>query len=304
VGTGEFRLEEKDKMSLKSCLEAGKFAITCEVGPLKGTDTTEIEEVAGLLTGRVDAANVTDQQSSVMRLGSMATCHLIKEKGLDPIFQMTCRDRNRLALQSDLLSAHVLGIENVLALTGDLPSLGDQPQAKPVYDLDSVQLLWTIQRLNEGFDINGNELQGKTNFFAGAVVTPEADTEAKRELQFYKMEKKIANGARFFQTQAIYDIETFSRFMKRVEGFKIPVLAGIIPLKSAAMARFMNKNVAGVFVPDELIDKMAKAEDKTAAGIEIAADLMKSLKGVCQGVHLMAIGWEKKVPAILDAAGL
>jgi methylenetetrahydrofolate reductase (NADPH) len=209
-----------------------------------------------------------------------------------------------LALQSDLLSAHILGIENVLALTGDLPSLGDHPQAKPVYDLDSVQLLWTIQRLNEGFDINGNELQGKTNFFAGAVVTPEADTEAKRELQFYKMEKKIANGARFFQTQAIYDLGTFARFMKRVEGFKIPVLAGIIPLKSAAMARFMNKNVAGVFVPDELIDKMAKAEDKTAAGIEIAADLMKSLKGICQGVHLMAIGWEKKVPAILDAAGM
>ncbi len=291
-------------MSLKSSLEAGKFAITCEVGPLKGTDTTEIEEVAELLAGRVDAANVTDQQSSVMRLGSMATCHLVKGKGLEPIFQMTCRDRNRLALQSDLLSAHVLGIDNVLALTGDLPSLGDQPQAKPVYDLDSVQLLWTIQRLNEGFDINGNELQGKTSFFAGAVVTPEADTEAKRELQFYKMEKKIANGARFFQTQAIYDLETFARFMKRVEGFKIPVLAGIIPLKSAAMARFMNKNVAGVFVPDELIDKMAKAEDKTAAGVEIAANLMKGLGDICQGVHLMAIGWEKKVPAILDAAGL
>jgi methylenetetrahydrofolate reductase (NADPH) len=304
VGTGEFRLEEKDEMSLKSSLEAGKFAITCEVGPLKGTDTTEVEEVSELLTGRVYAANVTDQQSSVMRLGSMATCHLIKGKGLEPIFQMTCRDRNRLALQSDLLSAHILGIENVLALTGDLPSLGDHPQAKPVYDLDSVQLLWAIQRLNEGFDINGNELQGKTNFFAGAVVTPEADTEAKRELQFYKMEKKIANGARFFQTQAIYDLDTFARFMKRVEGFKIPVLAGIIPLKSAAMARFMNKNVAGVFVPDDLIDKMAKAEDKTAAGIEIAADLMKNLEGICQGVHLMAIGWEKKVPAILDAAGL
>jgi methylenetetrahydrofolate reductase (NADPH) len=291
-------------MGLKSSLEAGKFAVTCEVGPLKGTDTTEIEEVAELLTGRVDAANVTDQQSSVMRLGSMATCHLIKNKGLEPIFQMTCRDRNRLALQSDLLSAHVLGIENVLALTGDLPSLGDQPQAKPVYDLDSVQLLWAIKRLNEGFDINGNELQGKTDFFAGAVVTPEADTEAKRELQFYKMEKKIANGARFFQTQAIYDLETFARFMRRVESFKIPVLAGIIPLKSAAMARFMNKNVAGVFVPDELIDKIAKAEDKAATGIEIAASLIKSLKGICQGVHLMAIGWEKKVPAILDAAGL
>jgi methylenetetrahydrofolate reductase (NADPH) len=291
-------------MSLKSSLEAGKFAITCEVGPLKGTDTSEVEEVAGLLSGRVDAANVTDQQSSVMRLGSMVTCHLLKQRGLEPILQMTCRDRNRMALQSDLLSAHVLGIGNVLALTGDLPALGDQPQAKPVYDLDSVQLLWAIKRLNEGFDINGSELQGNTDFFAGAVVTPEADTEAKRELQFYKMEKKIANGARFFQTQAIYDLETFARFMKRVEGFKIPVLAGIIPLKSAAMARFMNKNVAGVFVPDELIDKMAKAEDKTVAGIEIAASLMKSLKGICQGVHLMAIGWEKKVPAILDAAGL
>jgi methylenetetrahydrofolate reductase (NADPH) len=291
-------------MSLKSSLEAGKFAITCEVGPLKGTDTSEVEEVAGLLSGRVDAANVTDQQSSVMRLGSMVTCHLLKQRGLEPILQMTCRDRNRMALQSDLLSAHVLGIGNVLALTGDLPALGDQPQSKPVYDLDSVQLLWTIKRLNEGFDINGSELQGNTDFFAGAVVTPEADTEAKRELQFYKMEKKIANGARFFQTQAIYDLEAFARFMKRVEGFKIPVLAGIIPLKSAAMARFMNKNVAGVFVPDELIDKMAKAEDKTAAGIEIAASLMKGLKGICQGVHLMAIGWEKKVPAILDAAGL
>ncbi len=291
-------------MSLKSRLEAGKFVITAEVGPLKGADVTEIEEIAELLQGRVDAANVTDQQSSVMRLGSLATCHLLKDKGLEPVLQMTCRDRNRLALQSDLLSAHVLGIENVLALTGDLPSLGDQPQAKPVYDLDSVQLLWVIGRLNEGYDMVGNELQGKTNFFPGAVVTPGADTEAKRELQLIKMEKKIAAGARFFQTQAIYDPDAFAKFMKRVEGFNIPVLAGIIPLKSAGMARFMNKNVAGVFVPDELIDKMAKAEDRTATGIEIAANLIKQLKDVCHGVHLMAIGWEKKVPAVLDAAGL
>ncbi|MFC1871420.1 methylenetetrahydrofolate reductase [Chloroflexota bacterium] len=291
-------------MSLKSSLEAGKFAITTEIGPLKGTDTTEIEEVAELLRGRVDGANATDQQSSVMRLGSMATCHILKERGLDPVLQMTCRDRNRLALQSDLLSAHVFGIENVLALTGDLPSLGDQPQSKPVYDLDSVQLLWAINRLNEGFDMVGNELQGKTNFFPGAVVTPGADTEAKRELQLIKMEKKIAVGAKFFQTQAIYDPDAFAAFMKRVERLKIPVLAGIIPLKSAGMARFMNKNVAGVSVPDDLIDRMAKAEDKVAVGIEIAADLMKKLKDVCQGVHIMAIGWEKRVPAILDAAGL
>ena len=291
-------------MSLKSSLEAGKFAITAEVGPLKGTDITEIEETAELLREKVDAANVTDQQSSVMRLGSLAVCHLLKEKGLDAVFQVTCRDRNRLALQSDLLSAHVLGIENVLALTGDLPVLGDQPQAKPVYDLDSVQLLWTISRLNEGYDMVGNELQGKTNFFAGAVVTPGADTEAKRELQLIKMEKKIACGAKFFQTQAVYDIDSFAEFMKEVARFNIPVLAGVIPLKSAGMARFMNKNVAGVFVPEALIDRMVKAEDRTTTGIEIAASLIKELKDICQGVHIMAIGWEKKVPAILDAAGL
>ena len=291
-------------MSLQPQLEVGEFVITAEVGPLKGTDITEIEEVAELLQGKVDAANVTDQQSSVMRLGSLAVCHLLKDKGLDAVLQMTCRDRNRLALQSDLLSAHVLGIENVLALTGDLPALGDQPQAKPVYDLDSVQLLWVIKRLNEGYDMVGNELQGKTSFFAGAVVTPEADTEAKRELQLIKMEKKIATGARFFQTQAVYDVDRFAKFMRSVEKFNVPILAGVIPLKSAGMARFMNKNVAGVFVPEELIDKMAKAEDRTAVGIEIAANLIKELKDICQGVHIMAIGWEKKVPAILDAAGL
>ena len=291
-------------MSLKSRLEAGKFVVTTEVGPLKGTDTTEIEEIGELLRGRVDAANATDQQSSVMRLGSLATCHILKKKGLDPVLQMTCRDRNRLALQSDLLSAHVLGVENVLALTGDLPALGDHPQAKQVYDLDSVSLLWVISRLNEGYDMVGNELQGKTNFFSGAVVTPGADTEAKLELQLIKMEKKIAAGAGFFQTQAVYDADAFAKFMKRVEGFKVPVLAGVIPLKSVAMARFMNRNVAGVFVPEELISKMAEAENKAQTGMEIAANLIRELKDICQGVHIMAIGWEKRVPAILDAAGL
>jgi len=285
-------------------LETGKFVVTAEVGPLKGTDTTEINEVAEILRGRIDATNVTDQQSSVMRLGSLATCHLLKERGLDPIFQMTCRDRNRLAMQSDLLSAWVLGIENVLAITGDLPSLGDHPQAKPVYDLDSVQLLWVINKLNEGYDMAGNELKGKPNFFAGAVVNPGTDTEAAFELQLIKMEKKINAGARFFQTQAVYDVDAFAKFMKRAKGFNVPILAGIIPLKSAGMARFINKNVAGVFVPEELIDKMAKTEDKTRTGIEIAANLAKELKDICHGVHIMAIGWEKKVPAVLDAAGL
>jgi methylenetetrahydrofolate reductase (NADPH) len=291
-------------MSLQPLFEKGKFVITAEVGPLKGTDTTELMEAVGVLKGKVDAANVTDQQSSVMRLGSLAVCHLLKMKGLEPVLQVTCRDRNRLALQSDLLSAAVLGIENVLSITGDLPVLGDHPEAKPVYDLDSVHLLWVMQKLNEGFDMQGNELKGKPKFFPGAVVNPGADTEAARELQLIKMEKKIKAGARFFQTQAIYDPSAFAKFMKRAGQFGIPILAGIIPLKSAGMARFMNKNVSGVFVPDALIEKMTAAEDKTQMGIEIAADLVKELKDMCQGVHIMAIGWEKKVPLVLEAAGI
>ncbi|RLA98649.1 MAG: 5,10-methylenetetrahydrofolate reductase [Deltaproteobacteria bacterium] len=291
-------------MAFKEALESGKFTVTAEVGPLKGTDTTEIEEVAELLKGKVDGVNVTDQQSAVMRLGSLATCHLLVEKGLDPIFQMTCRDRNRIALQSDLLNAHVLGIRNVLAITGDYPTLGDHPDAKAVYDLDSVQLVWTIRRMNEGYDLAGNELEGKTDFFVGAVVTPVTDTDAAFELQLIKMEKKVEAGARFFQTQAVYDVDAFARFMKRAEEFGVPILAGIIPLKSVGMARYMNKNVAGVFVPEHLIEEMAKAEEKARKGLEIAARLIKDLQDLCQGVHIMAIGWEKKVPETLALAGL
>jgi len=291
-------------MAFKEALQEGKFVITTEVGPLKGTDTREIEEVAHLLRGKVDGVNVTDQQSAVMRLGSLATCHLLIEKGLDPIFQMTCRDRNRIALQSDLLNAHVLGVKNVLAITGDFPTLGDHPDAKAVYDLDSVQLVWTINRMNEGYDLAGNQLQGKTDFFVGAVVTPITDTEAAFELQLIKMEKKVEAGARFFQTQAVYDVDAFARFVRRAEGFGVPILAGIILLKSVGMARYMNKNVAGVFVPEHLIEEMSRAEEKAKKGLEIAAQLIKDLRDICQGVHIMAIGWEKKVPEILEMAGL
>ena len=289
---------------LKQSFDAGKFVVTAEAGPLKGTDTSEIEEVVKILKGKVDALNVTDQQSSVMRLGSLVTCHLVKDWGMEPIFQITCRDRNRIALQSDLLSAWVLGVENCVALTGDLPSSGDHPQAKPVYDLDSLQLLGVIKGLNEGKDMCGNDLKGKTDFYAGAVVNPGADTEASYELQIMKMEKKIANGAKYFQTQAVFDADSFAKFMKRVEQYKIPVLAGVIPLKSAGMAKFMNKNVAGINVPQAMIDKITKAEDKTKTGIEMCGELIKQLKGMCQGVHIMPIGWEKKVPDILKAAGL
>ena len=293
-------------MSLQSKLESGKFAISCEFGPLKGTDTHEIKENIEILKGKVDAANVTDQQSSVMRLGSLVTSALCVQGGLEPIFQMTCRDRNRIALQSDLLGAWVMGIKNVLALTGDLPALGDHPQAKGVFDLDSVTLLQAIARLNEGFDLSGNELKGKPSFFAGAVVKVDSNTEAAAELQIAKMQKKITAGAKFFQTQAVYDASTFGKFMKRVEKYKVPVMAGIIPLKNAGMAKYMNANVAGVHVPDELIQKMSAAakEDREKTGIQIAADLIKQMKPMCQGVHIMAIGWEKKVPEIMAVAGL
>jgi methylenetetrahydrofolate reductase (NADPH) len=291
-------------MSLREALESGKFAITTEVGPLKGTDTTEVLEVAEILNGKIDGVNVTDQQSAVMRLGSLATCSILVQKGLDPVFQMTCRDRNRLALQSDLLSASVLGIRNVLVISGDFPTLGDHIDAKDVYDLDSEQLIWTINRMNEGYDLAGNELQGKTDLLVGAVVKPVSDTDESFELQLAMMEKKISVGARFFQTQAVYDVDAFEKFMKRAEQFKVPVLAGIIPLKSAGMARYMNKNVSGVFVPEDMISSMAKAEDKTATGLEIAARLITDVRDLCQGVHIMAIGWEKKVPEILRLANL
>ena len=291
-------------MSLQEALKSGKFVVTTEVGPLKGTDTSEVMEVAEVLKGKVDGVNVTDQQSAVMRLGSLATCSLLVQKGLEPVFQMTCRDRNRIALQSDLLSAHVLGIKNVLVISGDFPSLGDHIDAKEVYDLDSEQLIWTIDKMNGGHDLEGNELQGKTDFFVGAVVKPVSDTEASSELQLAMMEKKISVGARFFQTQAVYEVDAFERFMKQAAQFKVPVLVGVIPLKSVGMARYMNKNVSGVFVPDDLIDEMGKAEDKTAKGLEITARLIKDLKDLCQGVHIMAIGWEKKVPEILQMAEL
>jgi len=291
-------------MGFSEVLNSKQFVVTAEIGPIKGIDIQEIIEDADLIKERVDAINVTDLQSSVMRLGSMAVCHLLADHAIDPIFQLTCRDRNRLALQSDLLSAWVLGIRNVLALTGDHPTLGDHPEAMPVFDLDSVSLLRVISRLNEGFDMAGNQLKGAPHFFPGAVVNPGADTEAAFEMQIIKMEKKIEAGAKFFQTQGIFDLGLFERFMKRVEGFKIPVLGGIILLKSPGMARFMNKNVAGVFVPDPLIKEMEETKDKVITSIRIAANLIKGLKDLCQGVHIMAIGWEKKIPLVLDEAGL
>jgi 5,10-methylenetetrahydrofolate reductase len=293
-------------MSFRHKLESGEFTVTCEFGPIKGTETHELLEHIKILRGKVDAVNVTDQQSSIMRMSAFATALLCLEGNLEPIYQMTCRDRNRIALQSDLLGAWVLGVKNVLALTGDLPSSGDQPQAKSVFDLDSVTLLQAITRLNEGFDMSGNELKGNPNFFAGAVVKVDSNTEASEELQMYKYQKKITAGAKFFQTQAVYSPASFGKFMKRVEKYKVPVMAGIIPLRNAGSARYMNAHVAGIHVPDDLIQKMAAApkEDREKVGIEMAADIIKQMKPMCQGVHIMAIGWEQKVPEIMALAGL
>lgn len=278
--------------------------MTSEIGPPKGIETKVILEDAELVRGRVDAINVTDLQSSVMRLGSLAVCGLLRQKGLEPIFQITCRDRNRLALQSDILSAAALGIENILALTGDYTTLGDHPDAKPVFDLDSVQLLQVAKRLQEGFDMKGNKLEGSPpKFCLGAVVNPGADPI---EPQIVKMEKKIEAGAEFFQTQAVYDVKAFENFLGNIKHLKTTILAGIVLLKSAGMARYMNENVAGVFIPQNLIDEMASVskQDRVKKSIEIAARLIKELKSMCHGVHIMPIGWDKVVPKVLDASGL
>jgi methylenetetrahydrofolate reductase (NADPH) len=286
---------------LQAALESGKFVVTAEVGPPKGVDVAELLETAEQLRDVVDAVNVTDQQSSVMTLGSLATCRLLHERGIEPVYQVTCRDRNRIALQSDLLSAHALGIENVLCLTGDYVTLGDHPQAKPVFDLDSVTLLQAVATLRSGQDLAGKPLRGAPCLYPGAVFSPGSNP---LEPQIAKMEKKVQAGARFFQTQGVYDAQQFAAFMGRVKHLHVPVLVGIILLKSAGMARFMNRNVAGVHVPDQLIEDMAESEDRERTSIEIAARLIREVRGICQGVHIMSLGWERLIPRILEEAGL
>ena len=288
-------------MSLRDKIKSGKFIITSEIGPPKGTDIKEVIEDNLPLKERIDAINVTDLQSSVMRVGSLAISHILKDNGFEPVYQITCRDRNRLALESDVLSAAVLGIENLLLLTGDYTTLGDHPEAKPVFDLGSVQLIQTVKTLMSGKDMVGNDLLGKPDFCIGAVVNPGADPI---EPEIIKMEKKIKAGAEFFQTQAIYDVEQFKNFLDKTKHLKTTIMAGIVLLKSAGMARFMNKNVSGVSVPDNLIKEMDGAEKKSVKSIEIAARLIGELKPFVNGVHIMPIGWDKKVPLVLDKAGL
>jgi 5,10-methylenetetrahydrofolate reductase len=289
----------------EEALKSGKFVITSEVAPPKGTNLDKMLHHIDILKDRVDAINVTDHQSSVMRFPSLGGCLAIKERGGEAIMQMTCRDRNRMALEADLLFAYSRGIRNVLCLTGDAVPVGDHKEAKGVFDLDSLQLLKAVRQMMSGQDMGGNKLEGTIEFCAGAIVTPEA---RPIEPQLIKFEKKVEAGAEFFQTQAIYDLENFTKFMEYARKFKTKILAGIVLLSSARMAKYMTENVPGIFVPQNLIDELSKVPKETmlAKGIEIAGRTIAALKksAVCDGVHIMAIGREEAVPDILAAASL
>ena len=291
-------------MRITELFDNGEFVVTAEVGPPKGIHVDHLVEEAKEYLGGITAVNVTDNQSSVMRMGSLPACVALKNAGLNPILQLTCRDRNRIALQSEL-GAAMLGIDNILCLTGDHTKMGDHPGAKPVFDLDSVSLLHTACQLEKGLDVAGNELVGEPPKFAkGAVVSPCSDSV---DAQLAKMERKVMAGAEYFQTQAVFDSEKFISFMEKAKQFGKPVQLGVIIPKSAGMAKFMNKNVAGVHVPQWMIDELAADKEKARAGItgvELAAKVIKECRPYCQGLHIMALGWEAKVPELLKLAGI
>jgi methylenetetrahydrofolate reductase (NADPH) len=291
----------------REALKTKDFVVTAEAGPGKGSNVAKMVEHIELLKDRVDGLNVTDNQSAVMRYPSLATCLLIREHGGEPVLQVTCRDRNRLAIQADLLFAYSRGVDNVLCLTGDSVDVGDHKEAKPVFDLDSVQLIHLVHTLNSGKDMVGNELDGGVDFCIGASATPSADPI---EPQLIKFEKKLSAGVDFIQTQAVYDLDEFKRFVeyaRKTDG-RVKILAGIVLLVGAKMATYMNENVPGVFVPQYLIDELAQAPKGKgiATGIEIAGRLIRQIKEekICDGVHIMAIGREERVPEILQAAGI
>jgi len=290
-------------MSFKERLESGKFVVVTELQPPKGKDLSELFEFADLLKGRVDAVNVPDLQNAIMRLGSLSVCTLLKSKGMEVIFNLSCSNRNRLALQSELLNASVLSLKNVLLMQGDHPSIGDHFEAQAVFDLDVMGLLGAAKRLQEGYDLMGNDLQGKPQFCLGTQINATAKGHVL-DLEVMDIEKKIRMGVDFFFTNSVYDVSLFEPFIKKVAHFKVPIIAAITLLKSVGMARYVNKHVEGASIPDSIIDQLMKASDKQRAGIEIAGGLIKELKGLCQGVQIIPLGWEKQVPALLDYVAL
>ncbi len=300
----------KYESRLKKVLAAGHFAVTAECGPPKGAEPAVIRRKGRILKGFVDSVNVTDNQTGVVRLSSLAACALLKKEGLDPVFQMVTRDRNRIALQSDILGASALGIRNILCLSGDHQSFGNQAQAKGVFDIDSIQLIQTVRQMrDEGKVLGGEPLSEPPHLFIGAAANPFADPFAYRVI---RLGKKVAAGAEFIQTQCIYNLARFKEWMKRVRDRgideKVYILGGITPLKSARMAEYMSKQVAGMDVPEEIINRMKSvpADKQRQEGLKIAIETIEALrqiKGV-HGVHIMAIEWEEAVPQLVGLAGL
>ena len=275
------------------------FLVTMEVNPPKGTDLTEILGAVAAVRHLVDAVNVTDGSGAMMRACPLAVAKAVLDAGADPILQLTCRDRNRLALQADLLGASILGIRNLLLLTGDDPKGGDHPEAKPVFDINSATLMQVARGLTQGKDMAGKELAGAPAFCIGAAADPGAKD---LEVELQKFKTKIDGGAQFFQTQAVFDAVALKRFMDRVRPFGKPVLAGILLVKSAKMARYMNEHIWGIHVPDPLIARFEQAADKRRECLAVTAELIRSVKSVADGIHLYALGWETLIPDILKEA--
>jgi methylenetetrahydrofolate reductase (NADPH) len=307
--------EYKSGSNLEKVLASGAFAVTAELGPPKSADIEVIHKKASYLKGCVDAVNITDNQTAIVRVSSIAAAKLSLEAGLEPIMQMTCRDRNRLAIQSDILGAYLLGIRNILCLTGDHQIFGNHPTARYVFDLDSIQLIRIVKNMrDEKVFACGEEIKNskkaevkEPRMFIGGAANPFADPF---EFRVIRLEKKINAGVDFIQTQCIYDMERFTTWMEQVRERGLDksckILAGVTPLKSAGMARYMRDKVAGVTVPDYYVNRMAKAEDPKSEGIDICVEQIQQLRemeGVA-GVHIMAIEWETKIPEIVEKAGL
>jgi len=286
---------------LSDVLASGKFVFTCELNPPKGTDLQSLISKADRLSESITAFNITDSAGSNMAMAPIGVARILAEKHIEPILQVTCRDRNRIALQAELLAASALDLSNVLCMSGDPPGGGDHPDAKAVFDIDAIGLLHAIQAMNSGKDLSGNEMKGDTNLFPGAVVNP-GSPDIDKELS--RMEDKIKAGAAFFQSQGIYEPHMFEKFMNGARAFGIPILAGIIVLKSANMARYLNSNLPGVYVPDDIVNELESSQDRSATSIEIAGRTISEIRSMCEGVHIMAIGWESRIPKMIEAAGL
>ena len=286
---------------LGTALDGERFVVTSELTPPKGTSLDSLLERARALRRHVDAFNVTDSHAARMAMAPMAVSHLLLDHGLEPIMQITGRDRNRIAIQADLLGAWALGVRNIAFMGGDPPKNGDHPDAKGVFDVVSAAIIRAAAGMSTGTDMAGNALDGSPEFRIGAVVNPGAK-DLDQEID--RMTEKIEAGATFFQTQAVYDPGAFERFVKRVDPLGVPLLAGILPVKSPKMAAYMNEHVPGIDVPEALIRKLADAGDRAATSSEMAAQIIGAIRPMCRGVHVMAIGWEDKVPGILEAAGV